>query len=138
MVGMKKFSKSYRLQSDSVAEITRAFEEATFKLSETLKFDGRKLRPGPLLNAIAVHFLHMSEADREEFGRFALAQLECFLAETDEEREKAEERLSLVLPKEDAEATDKPEGKNVEQPTRQPKVGHSVDTKRPRRKGAAG
>lgn len=94
---MRKFTREEKLQADSREEIARCFKGAVLRLESKVKFDRRKLRPGPFLNAMVIHFLEMTEADQEQFGQQVVAQMEQFLAETALEREAATVRLHDAL-----------------------------------------
>src|SRR4051812_10667102 len=90
---MRRFSKTTRLQADSVAEVTGPFEEVTLRLSRGLTFDGGKLRPGHILNALIHVFNGMPEAVRAAIAADAVARLELLLAEDERERDRALDRL---------------------------------------------
>lgn len=86
---MRKLAKEYRLQADSIGEITDAFDAAVKKLVRThgLTFGARnfKLRPGPLLNALILWFVELPEEQRRKLAVDSVARLERFLAESVEE-----------------------------------------------------
>jgi hypothetical protein len=94
MAGMRPLTSDNRLQALSVPEITEAFEDAAVAISRVHEFNGRKLKPGPLLNAIVLRFLEMDEGERGAFAGESLARLELLLAENDKERERASNRLT--------------------------------------------
>lgn len=93
MAGMRSLTRDHRLQALSVADITEPFEDAALALGRVYEFNGRKLKAGPLLNAVVLRFLEMSEAERSAFAAEYLARLEARLAETEQERAAAEKRL---------------------------------------------
>lgn len=93
MTGMRPLTRDHRLQALSVADITEPFEDAALALGRVHEFNGRKLKAGPLLNAVVLRFLEMDEAERSAFAAEYLARLEVRLAETDQERDVAEKRL---------------------------------------------
>lgn len=83
---MRSFTSTYRLQGLSVPEIAGEFEEATLRVGRRFQFNGKKLKPGPLLNAIVLWYLRLPEDERVRFSGEWIARLEESLAETDEER----------------------------------------------------
>lgn len=89
MPDMRAFTKEFRLQALSLEGITEAFDDATRTIAKNHKFLRRKLKPGPLLNALVLSFLNMPEDARESVAAKAIAELEYYLAETDVEREEA-------------------------------------------------
>ncbi len=92
---MRAFTKDHRLQAFSVGEIVTPFEKAVIDLSERHRIRGKKLRPGPFLNALVLRFLQLPDAAKEEFAATALAELEYFLAESDEERAEVQARSNV-------------------------------------------
>ena len=86
MTGMKKMTRLNRLQSDSLAEVTMGFEQSVLDLSSQLRFQGRKLRPGPLLNAIVLWFNEQADEDKARIARIGLTRFEALLAD-DEPKE---------------------------------------------------
>jgi hypothetical protein len=99
MTGMRALTRDHRLQALSVPDITEPFEDAAIALSRVFEFNGRKLKAGPLLNAIVMRFLEMSEKEQAEFAGEYLARLELLLAEDDNERVAAMNRLTAPSPK---------------------------------------
>lgn len=98
MLRMRRFTTTYRLQGLSIPEIAGEFEETTVRLGRTHNFNGRKLKPGPLLNALVLRFLEMTEEERARIAGESLAKLEMKLAQTDQERAEAERKLVAVAP----------------------------------------
>lgn len=82
---MRKFEKAFRLQADSCEEIAAEFSEVAAKLGRRIKFDRYKLRPGPLLNALVLEFLLLSEEQREIRADVVMARLEAFMRGDDVE-----------------------------------------------------
>jgi hypothetical protein len=90
---MRRFAKSSRLQADSIPEVTKPFMRAVLDLSDTVTFDGGMLRPGHVLNALIHAFNEMPAEDRTTVVQSAMARLELLLAEDEEEKAAARERL---------------------------------------------
>jgi hypothetical protein len=90
---MRRFSKTSRLQADSVPQVTRPFEKVSVGLSDEITFDGGKLRPGHVLNALIHVFNEMPARERAALAAEAVARLEVLLAENDDERARAAERI---------------------------------------------
>lgn len=76
---MRQLGKARRLQADSDPEVVRDFARAAIDLEGVLRFNGRVLKPGPLLNALAVWWLSRDEAERLEIAREGLTLLEAKL-----------------------------------------------------------
>jgi hypothetical protein len=76
---MRRFGKTYRLQADSVPEVAGDFEKAVLRLAHDVRFQGRKLRPGPALNALVLWFVELPEAERERVARDAIRRLEAVM-----------------------------------------------------------
>lgn len=89
MLDMRRLTAAYRLQGLSTREIVGAFEDFAYALAREHKFNGRKLKAGPLLNAIVLRFLEMPEEARASYAVKALKHLEEFLAESDNGAAKA-------------------------------------------------
>lgn len=94
--GMKRFAKSSRLQADSVPEVTGPFERAVLDLGQDIKFDGAKLRPGHVLNALIHAFNEMPAAEQKPIVESAIARLELLLAEDEEEKSSAEGKIARL------------------------------------------
>ncbi len=91
MASMAKLKSRYRLQGLSVNAITTPYEEAVIRVAQSHQFSGHKLRPGPLLSALVLHFLEMEEEARMAFAGRALARLEAFLSEQHESLDEGED-----------------------------------------------
>lgn len=83
ILSMRKFSKEDRLQGYSHPDIADGFADVTAKTARRykLKYNGNKLRPGPMLNALAVWFLELDESERASRMQAMVARLEAFMAE---------------------------------------------------------
>lgn len=76
-------SDSHKIQAQSVPETKDAFDAVAKQIARTVAFRGRKLRGGPLLNAIVIHFLGLTEAERENIAVEGLAIYEALLEHDD-------------------------------------------------------
>lgn len=82
----RSLSPNQRLQGFSLPEVVRDFERTCLDLSEFESFNGRKLKPGPLLNAIAIAFYEtLSEAYQLKMASYGLRRLEAMMARDDPE-----------------------------------------------------
>lgn len=54
-----------RIQGLSIPEIKDGLARVLLRVSRDVKFRGRKLRAGPMLNAVVVHFLTLDEASQD-------------------------------------------------------------------------
>jgi hypothetical protein len=63
----------------SLPEIEFAFTAESARLTDILLFMGRKVRPGHLLNAIALEFLDLPMDEREDLAARGLAKLELLV-----------------------------------------------------------
>lgn len=79
MMRMRSLSRDYRLQALSIPEIAGELERRVLDLSETHEFQGRKLKTGPALNAIVLHFLAQSEEAQRAMIEVYLPKLEAIL-----------------------------------------------------------
>lgn len=93
---MRNLTTKHRLQGLSVRELVREFDVAATEVGTEKDFLGRKLKPGPLLNALVLHFLSLDKESRLRFGNVWVARLELYLSETDEERAAALAHLAKV------------------------------------------
>lgn len=82
---MRTLSTEHRLQALSVAEIREAMEEFELKLARRHKFQGRKLKLGPILNAIVLEFMSLPDDEQEKVAVRGLVKLEVMLARDREE-----------------------------------------------------
>jgi hypothetical protein len=80
---MRSLTSTHRLQALSVPEITDEIERLVMRYGREVKFQGRKLRPGPLLNAIVLHFIRLPEAEQAHIIAGAVRELEALLADDD-------------------------------------------------------
>ena len=78
---MSKFDRADRLQADSTPGIKGRFDHEVLDLVP-LKFQGRKLRPGTLLNALVLWWLEQPETERREIAENAVARLESFVVDS--------------------------------------------------------
>jgi len=77
---MRDPSKSHSLIAPSIEEIHGALvHEAAPRIGRRAKFRGRKLYPGPLLNAIVLHFLSLPHSRQQEIAQEYLARYEALL-----------------------------------------------------------
>lgn len=76
---MRNLTAKYRLNGHSIPEVTSGLEGACAELNSILRFNGRKLKPGPLLNAIVLQFINMSGEQQREFAKTGLRRLEALL-----------------------------------------------------------
>ena len=84
MLTMKKLGSEFRLQADSDEGVTKPFELAILHLPSALKFQGRKLRPGPFINALVCWWSRLPKKERERIAGEALAGLEGVLRSEEE------------------------------------------------------
>ena len=70
-----------RVQYPSIPELKDGLEELAGRLArkDKLKFRGRKLRPGPLHNAVLLHFLVLPEAAQKAIAEQFLKRYEDLL-----------------------------------------------------------
>jgi hypothetical protein len=89
--------RTWRLQADSAREIALAFEHAALDLAH-LKFRGRKLRPGPLLNALVLAWCDLPPSERERFAVTAIARLDSVLSSGEGQSVGASEGVRVEVP----------------------------------------
>lgn len=78
--GMRHPSKSHTLIAPSIEEIQEwLVHGATPRIGRKVKFRGRKLYPGPLLNAIVLHFLSLPHGRQIEIAEEYLRRYEALL-----------------------------------------------------------
>ncbi len=117
---MKMFRKTYRLQADSIKEIGGAYEESAVRVSHAVRFRGNKLRPGPLLNALVLAFVEMTEEEQERVAQLAVKRLEDVMDDAPARTPRE------FLPKGDLDAIrDTPTGGDLPQPPRPKKRKHN-------------
>jgi len=70
-----------RVQYPSIPELKDGFEDLTNRIARKakLKFRGRKLRSGPLHNAVMLHFLMLPEQAQIEIAEASLRRYEALL-----------------------------------------------------------
>ena len=101
---MKNLSRDVQISTISDAGILSAIEEVAGKLSgEELKFVGKKLTYGHILNGLILLLMDYPEAERLSLGRRAISRLEDWALERDtpEDSKQFEARGHplVVLPK---------------------------------------
>lgn len=67
---------SDRFQAESWPGIKDSFDHTTIDVGRSYRFQGRKLRPGPLLNALAVWFTKLDPSEQNRIAGEALHLLE--------------------------------------------------------------
>jgi hypothetical protein len=77
---MKRFIKTYRLQCDSIPEIAGVLDEFVLRIGADLKFNKRRVKTGPLLNALVLWFMSLPEDERRRLAFDSVANLEAFMA----------------------------------------------------------
>lgn len=80
---MREPNAENRIQAPSIPEIKEGIVASAMRLGRSIKFRGRKLRPGPLINAVMLQFLTMPAADQERLAREYLARYEAILEHDD-------------------------------------------------------
>ena len=80
MSAMRRLDKENRLQGYSHPDISGELEAYIARLGGKIKYNGNKLRPGPLLNAIVLWFLEHSEEERTSLATRMVERLEHFMA----------------------------------------------------------
>lgn len=83
----RKLSDQDRIQTPSIPELKDGLEAVATRIARGVKFQGRKLRYGPMLNAIIAEFLRLSEGQQDAMVESGLQLLETLL-ESDEPRDK--------------------------------------------------
>ncbi len=76
----KNFGREYRLQADSYFEVRNKFDLSVLSLAREVRFQGRKLRGGPLLNALVLWFASLDHDEQVAKAKEALAILERDMA----------------------------------------------------------
>ena len=80
---MREPNAENRVQAPSIPEIKEGVVAAAMRLGRSIKFRRRKLRPGPLVNAVLLQFLTMPPNDQERISRDYLARYEAILEHDD-------------------------------------------------------
>ena len=83
MLDMREPSENEKLQAPSIPEIKDGLITETVRLARLVKFRGRKLRPGPLINAVLLHFLKMPAEERARIAQVGVAAYEALLGHDD-------------------------------------------------------
>lgn len=79
METMRSLSKEFRLQGNSLSEITAPFDKEVIDLSITLMKGDRKLKSGPFLSALALWFLSRPRTARMDIAREGLEMLRAVM-----------------------------------------------------------
>lgn len=80
LVMSREPSSDHKIQFPSIAELKDGFVTLTNRIGRRLKFRGRKLRNGPLLNAIVLHYMLLPEQEQLEIAERYLRKYEALLA----------------------------------------------------------
>jgi hypothetical protein len=72
-------SNKFRLHANSTRELTEAFERLATRYGVQHPFKGRKLKTGPMLNVVVLHFLLLPEAERIALLERTIPELEKML-----------------------------------------------------------
>lgn len=88
-------SDSYKIQAQSIPELKDGFDAISKRIAREIQFRGRKLRTGPLLNAVVVHYLRLSEEEQMRIAREGLAVYESLL-----DLDRPEDDVKAVRPRE--------------------------------------
>lgn len=83
----RKLSNDDRIQTPSITELKDGLESVAQRIARRVKFQGRKLRYGPMLNAIVAEFLRLPEDQQDAMVESGLQLVETLL-ESDEPRDK--------------------------------------------------
>lgn len=78
---MKHLNRESRLAASSHEELVDLWEEAITQSRSGVRYQGRKLRPGPALNALVLWFAELPDQERIRIVAEAVPRLERFLAE---------------------------------------------------------
>lgn len=76
----RELTEEYKIQSASLPEIKDGLTAAANRITRDMKFRDRKLRPGPLLNALVAHFLSRGEDEQFRIARTGVKLLEEILS----------------------------------------------------------
>jgi hypothetical protein len=80
MSGFRSLSSNHRLQGFSLPEVVGDFEQESIRLSRSMTVNGRRLKPGPLINALVIEFLSLPADSRTVMAARGLAKLEHMMA----------------------------------------------------------
>jgi hypothetical protein len=85
MLVMRTFTdQTYRLQSNTLAEVKQAWDMLEARYKSKFRLRGKVLRGGPMLSAVALHFVLLPDSERRAILERSLAELER-LMEGDED-----------------------------------------------------
>lgn len=77
----RKLSPEFRLQGYSTADLVNEWELKATGICHGRKLLGRKLKPGPLLNALVLWFMALDKAEQNAIATKAMQMLEAHLTE---------------------------------------------------------
>lgn len=77
----RKLSPDYRLQGYSTEDLVNEWEIKATGICHGRKLLGRKLKPGPLLNALVLWYMALDRAEQNGIATQAVAMLEAHLNE---------------------------------------------------------
>jgi hypothetical protein len=73
-------SSDYKIQFPSIAELKDGLASLTNRIARRAKFRGRKMRPGPMMNALLVYFMTLPEDEQARIIEEGLKRYEALLA----------------------------------------------------------
>lgn len=76
----RKLEAEDKIQTPSIPEVKHGIANAAMRLERKVKFNGRKLRPGPLMNAVFLWYLTQPEDVQEAIARKYVGKLEGILS----------------------------------------------------------
>lgn len=82
----RKPTDQYKIQTPSIPELKDGLEIVAQRIARNVQFQGRKLRYGPMLNAIVAEFLRLPEDQQDSLVESGLRLFESLL-ESDEPRD---------------------------------------------------
>lgn len=68
-----------RIQFPSIPELKDGMTNTVNRLARKVKFRGRKLRPGPLMNALVLHYLTLPEEEQIAIAATSIERYESLL-----------------------------------------------------------
>lgn len=83
----RKLSPEFRLQGYSTADLVNEWELKATGICHGRKLLGRKLKPGPLLNALVLWFMALDRGEQNAIATQAMEMLENHLTEPVEDGE---------------------------------------------------
>jgi len=69
----------FRIDANTTREIAEGLDRLASRYGFEHTFQARKLKSGPMLNVIALHFLLLTEDERQEILRATIPKLEAML-----------------------------------------------------------